>query len=238
MAEPEKFHVGMIDFFSVILPGAVLTYVLQALDILKRLGMPFPPPPTPEAGWAVFLVTSYVAGHFVFLVGSWIDELYDAYVNWQRASLSPHRRKTLKWRMPARCWARLRKQKKFAPLNSALLIKAEMAWKAGVSVDAMNAFQWAKCRLALEAPLALARVERFEADSKFFRSFAVVTIVLVVPLSLAGLWGCSLVSFAATVLALLRYGDQRFKATRQAYMYILILKMAPKGANDCAANLG
>jgi hypothetical protein len=28
-AEPEKFHVSMIDFFSIILPGAVMTFYLR-----------------------------------------------------------------------------------------------------------------------------------------------------------------------------------------------------------------
>src|ERR1017187_3979823 len=35
---------------------------------------------------------------------------------------------------------------------------------------AVNTFQWAKARLTLEEPEALAVVQRFEADSKFFRS--------------------------------------------------------------------
>ena len=41
----------------------------------------------------------------------------------------------------------------------------------------INAFQWAKARLTLEHPVALAAVQRFEADSKFFRSFVVVLVI-------------------------------------------------------------
>jgi len=63
--EPQKFFVGLIDFFSTLLPGAVLTLLAKdwwgplfqgnAYSGLKGAG-----------GWVVFLFASYLLGHFDF----------------------------------------------------------------------------------------------------------------------------------------------------------------------------
>src|SRR5215472_12867648 len=72
--EPETFFVGVIDFFSVMLPGAVITYLLkdEALCELNRAG--FPEIQGEAAGWAMFLFCSYLMGHFIFLIGSKLDD--------------------------------------------------------------------------------------------------------------------------------------------------------------------
>jgi hypothetical protein len=87
----------------------------------------------------------------------------------------------------------------------------------------MGAFQWAKARLALAHPEALAIVHRFEADSKFFRSLAVALVVL-------DLWavatdrGALLAAFPPLLLgALWRFAEQRSKSTLQAYWFVITL---------------
>jgi hypothetical protein len=94
---------------------------------------------------------------------------------------------------------------------------------------AINNFQWSKLRLGIEHPESLALVQRFEADSKFFRSLVVVLLLL-------GIWfawqqqpGVAVVCAVLLLLALWRYMEQRHKATNQAYWAILTLegKMAP-----------
>jgi len=44
--------------------------------------------------------------------------------------------------------------------------------------DAINAFQWCKALLNVESPQSLAVVQRFEVDSKFFRCFTAVLLIL------------------------------------------------------------
>jgi 8-oxo-dGTP pyrophosphatase MutT (NUDIX family) len=95
----------------------------------------------------------------------------------------------------------------------------------------VNAFQWCKARLVLEKHVeAVQSVLRFEADSKFFRSFAVVIAILVglnvaQPHHLVALGG---IFFLA--LSLWRYIDQRLKTVNQAYWYVLTLEAgAPNG---------
>src|SRR5437764_192487 len=76
--EPEKFFIGVIDLFSVLLPGALLSYLLRDHVIEKFFGNGHPWS-SPIEGWVVFLVSSYLIGHFIFLIGSWLldERLYD-----------------------------------------------------------------------------------------------------------------------------------------------------------------
>lgn len=89
---------------------------------------------------------------------------------------------------------------------------------------AINAFQSCKARLALEHPEGLATVQRFEADSKFFRSLVVVLLILIPWGLLGNRPAIAIAGFLMLILALWRYVDQRVKATNQAYWYIIILE--------------
>ena len=73
--EPQKFFIGLMDFFSILLPGVLLTYLLMGEgpvvlgDRYSRLAG--------AEDWAALLFASYLFGHLVFLLGSWLDEFYD-----------------------------------------------------------------------------------------------------------------------------------------------------------------
>jgi predicted membrane metal-binding protein len=117
-------------------------------------------------------------------------------------------------------------------------IKKQYLGKIG-DPESVNAFQWCKARLALEHPDALTFVNRFEADSKFFRSFVPVILgMLCLSLYLIIFspreprhWWWSLGLLVLFFLAFWRYMEQRFKATQQAYWFILTLE-----ANNLARN--
>src|SRR5207249_3912011 len=70
--EPETFFIGVIDFFSVIMPGAALAYAIREMGHVQ----------VPSSGeteaWAIFLFVSFLLGHFIFLLGASLDDLvYD-----------------------------------------------------------------------------------------------------------------------------------------------------------------
>jgi hypothetical protein len=65
--EPQKFFVGLMDFFSILLPGALLTYVLMDKVGPVVLGARYATLVGAEA-WAAFLFASYLLGHLVFLL--------------------------------------------------------------------------------------------------------------------------------------------------------------------------
>ena len=67
-----------MDFFSILLPGALLTYLLMGEVGPAILGYEKYQAITGAEAVAVFIVTSYLLGHIVFLLGAWwLDELYD-----------------------------------------------------------------------------------------------------------------------------------------------------------------
>lgn len=101
--------------------------------------------------------------------------------------------------------------------------------------SAINAFQWCKARLINDLPDGLLAVHHLEADSKFFRSFVFVLGILAVFYLFQGNWIAAALCIAGMVPALWRYIDQRFKATQQAYWFVISLKALKADAPALAA---
>ncbi len=232
MASPKDFFVGLIDFFAVILPGAVLAYFLR-----DGVGRHFIHRPLNETGgWVVFLFASYLLGHFIFLLGSWLDELYDSL---RRRTLNHQIRRLARTGVLLPRWQRVLlrlifKREQDLAVDRAAKIKAHYLTPLDARA-AVNTFQWSKARLALEQPEALATVQRFEADSKFFRSLVVVLLLLPFVSGAERFWMLAITAVLLTPLALWRYMEQRHKATNQAYWFIITMEAA-KGTIQIAAN--
>jgi hypothetical protein len=149
--KPGDFYVGVIDFFSILLPGSLLVGTIATM-------VPMPSSLEPLLGsdtarWVAFALAAYALGHFVFLISALLDILYDKYrpLRWPNANDAEQPFK-----------------------QAAALHYAQFpVGKPGDGVP-MNTFKWAKSVLMMRAPAALADVNRYEADSKFFRSMAVV----------------------------------------------------------------
>jgi len=223
--DPQKVFIGLMDFFSILLPGALITYLLMDEVGPAVLGCDRYQELTDAKGVAAFLVASYLVGHLVFLLGSWLDFPYD----WlrrrslnkqiirlaQRGTLSP-------WFVRALRWIVFKQEEDLA-VKCAGKIK-EQALKPLQGKEAVNTFQWSKAFLAKEHPESLAIVQRFEADSKFFRCFSIVLIVLAItwPFGKERLLGTGLL-LILFFFALWRYMEQRYKATNQAYWSVITL---------------
>ncbi len=220
--EPQKFFVGLMDFFSILLPGALLTFFLKeeaiqtpyVADRISQLG---------EAkGWVAFLVISYVLGHVAFLLGSWLDELYE----WlRRRTLNVQIKQLVRRKKPTRWWVRwlvwlVFKRERDQAVKQIGKIK-ETYLSPLQAKKTVNNFQWSKALLTIESPTSLAVIQRFEADSKFFRCFVIVLFVM---LGLSWRWQNEKPAIAAAILlplAMWRYMEQRFKATNQAYWSVI-----------------
>ena len=228
--DPQKFFIGVMDFFSILLPGALLTWLLMDSAGPVLLGDRYAALTGAQA-WAAFLFASYLLGHLVFLLGSWLDRLYDwarrYTVNAQIGRLG-RRGKLIPWPLRALVWLVFQGERNVAQ-DRVLKIKRQ-ALDTVDGNDAINAFQWSKAILNLESPASLAVVQRFEADSKFFRCFTVVLLILLAAWRWLHLWppaGIAVV-IGLLLLALWRYMEQRFKATNQAYWSVITLT-AQKG---------
>jgi ADP-ribose pyrophosphatase YjhB (NUDIX family) len=223
-AEPEKLFIGVVDFFSILLPGAVFTFLLKD-DFAPRIFGQGYQEPAGNAGWVVFLVLSYLLGHFIFLVGSWMldDGAYDPI---RSATYYGQIRKLARGEQrPSRLarWlaARLITNPKRADMAVRQAEKLMQHHVGPIGSSAMNAFQWCKATLTLNHHESMAMVERFEADSKFFRSLVVVLFVIIAVALGSGRKLLAVVGAVLMAMAFWRYVDQRLKATNQAYWYVM-----------------
>lgn len=223
--EPKNFFIGLMDFFSILLPGALLTWLLMGEVGPAVLGDRYARLDGAQA-WAAFWFASYLFGHLVFLLSSWLDEFYDwarrHTLNTQIRRLA-RRGRPLPWIARVLIWLVFKRERNLA-VERAIKIKRQ-ALAPLQAQDAVNAFQWSKVLLNIESPASLAVVQRFEADSKFFRCFTVVLLLLLVAWPLQHQWplvGIPIV-LALLLLALWRYMEQRYKATNQAYWSVITL---------------
>lgn len=223
--EPQKFFIGLMDFFSILLSGALLTWLLMGEVGPVILGDRYAKLAGTEAR-AVFLFACYLFGHLVFLLGSWLDELYDwarCYtLNTQITQLA-HRGRLLPWPARALIWLVFKRERDL-DVDRAGKIKQQLLG-AMQAKDAINTFHWSKAWLNAESPASLALVQRFEVDSKFFRSFALVLVLLLITWPWQPQWSLAgiPVVLALFLLALWCYMELPLKATNQAYWFVITL---------------
>lgn len=239
--EPQKFFIGVMDFFSILLPGGILTWLMKDAVVAALGGSGSPVRLDAPEAWVAFGVVSYLVGHLLFLLGSWLDGVYDALrrrtVNRQLdrvlrgEKVSPRLVRLLVWLVF--------KRERDLAVTRAGAIKAAALGPLGAA-DAVNAFQWSKAFLDAESPSALSAVQRLEADSKFFRCFTVLLLVLLVTW-----WWWQPRPFVALAIVVIllplsfwRFMDQRFKATNQAYWFVITIsaRSAPRPRQGVAGD--
>lgn len=238
--DPQKLFIGLMDFFTILLPGALLTWLLMDQAALLTLGSRCVQL-TGATGWAAFLFASYLFGHLVFLLGSWLDEFYD----WARrhtlnAQITriARRGRLLPWPARALVWLVFKRERNLA-VRRASWIKQQALGPLQAD-DAINTFQWSKALLSADSPASLVVVQRFEADSKFFRCFTVVLLLLFIAWPWQDRWPAAGLPFVLILLllALWRYMEQRHKAINQAYWSVITLtaKDGKLSVDQTAAN--
>lgn len=224
--EPQKFFIGLMDFFSIMLPGALLTFFLRETWGPYMLREGFTPLQGAE-GWAVFIFSSYLLGHLVFLLGALLDAIYDQLseqtLDRQIRALASGKRLP-PWWTRALVWLVFKGEHNIA-VDQVRRLKA-LALEGVQSRSSFNTFQWAKAFLALEHEASLAPVHRFEADSKFFRCVVVVMVLIAILLVVGIHEGIQppkhpallfRLSVIVAFFAMWRYLEQRYKATKQVY---------------------
>ena len=195
--KPSEFYVGVLDFIAILLPGAIATAIL-----IPRYGDLIVGPlilalTNDTAKWVAFIICAYFSGHLIFLLGSYIDSLY----NMLRERFNPYGNESA-----FQCATRIR---------DSLIGEAER--------KALNTFQWSRSVLIAICPAAAEDVHRLEADSKFFRSLLVVCALAAVAFFVSGLWLEGLVALALVAPCFARYYERRLKSTTQAYIHVISL---------------
>lgn len=191
--KPNEFYIGALDFFAILMPGAIVTAILSPFysDLI------FIPLSTEASKWTAFLISAYFVGHLVYLLGSYIDRFY----NLIRERMNPYGNESA-----YQCATRIRD-----------LLVDESERKA------LNTFQWSRSVLVSTCSAAAEDVHRLEADSKFFRSLLVVCAMAAAVFFARSRSVEGAVALALVVPCFVRYYERRLKSTTQAYIHIITL---------------
>ncbi|HSF55112.1 MAG TPA: hypothetical protein VLA71_15260 [Algoriphagus sp.] len=192
----EKFNLGLLDLLSILLPGGFLVGLVwqsgwiqdwQMLDGISEDWM---------LG-AIFAASSYVMGHFIHIVASYLD---DVVFN-----------KVKEWKWPDDTLVKVVIQIKNSEIGE-------------IDRKYFNAFKWSLAYLMQHQPMLYQAVEKHIAESKFFRSFAVVLFIAGVWAFAQERWIEGVLSLVFTILSLIRYVSQRQKSLDSAYQYVISVK--------------
>lgn len=211
MPKPGDFFIGIAEFFGSLAPGIVLVALLWRLGSIPGFADEGGRNLVGFEGSAVvtaLIVAGYLAGHFVSVVGSRLDHLYD-----------PVRKRIY------------RKSKDWAYRAAKDLWSSELPLVPKLPGEEerdderpMNTFQWARAVLAVEQRDAFDDVTRLEAASKLFRSMVVVALIV----AAAAAWHSELevtgLAILGAILSFFPYVDRRYKSTETAYRLVIVLR--------------
>lgn len=221
--KPGDFFIGVVNFFAILLPGAVLSFFSMGLasayanDRRHIFGFVQTVTQGEVQRWVIFIIASYLLGQFVFLLGSPLDKVYNLV---RKGFMSKRIRIS---------WLRKKWVKNEGLYNSARAIKSKYV-ENSTSGEIVNTFQWAKANVQLRFPAAADEIHRLEADQKFFRGLIVVLVVICMLLVFfykAG-WLETVPYVVVILLSFWRYVEQRRKSTNLAYIYLIAMEKLPK----------
>lgn len=214
--KPGDFSVGIVAFFSILVPGAVAIAVLAPFIDGKFLksGLILPDcssltsslmlPADPAAGWAIFLTCAYFVGHLIYFIGSYLDRIHEIF-------------------REKRC----RAFKKTEVINQDVFNRVKDLREDLPSLmlleQSINNYQWSRSVLASLFPAAASEVHELEAASKFFRSLFVVLCVVGITFLTYKQWLRGFVALLLAIPCFIRFYEQRLKSTTQAYLHTLTL---------------
>ncbi|MBL8205473.1 MAG: hypothetical protein JNM09_14650 [Blastocatellia bacterium] len=197
--KPGEFFVGIVDFFAILMPGALLAYATKDWASQKLFGPILPKIEGEVQGWVAFILAAYLLGHFIFLLGAVLDRyLYD-----------PYRKRRLR-------------ENHDRLFKRARLLKRR-ALRERCKAPVLNTYKWARTNVQLFQPAAAVEIHRLEADSKFFRSLVVLLFLLTLFLLYKGALLALAMSSGLMLLSFIRYADQRYKSTQLAYTCLLAM---------------
>lgn len=210
--KPSEFLTNIVDFFAVLLPGAIFIFSLYLIFLPEpnfRFDVVFTKQiPLTTQGWIVFIVTSYIIGSFIFVIGSlldgkfygWVQKIF--YNNSWRKNVLNKKTTDVMWKYGENCLE-------------------EILGKDAVQIT--DVVKWAKANVYLFYSGAAAEIHRFEANSKLFRSLSTVMFFLFLIALIKSLWIFALICIFSVPMLLFSYADQRFKYSELACIYLIAI---------------
>jgi hypothetical protein len=199
--KPADFLLGVLDFFAVLLPGALATWLfvqnIPAPTLLDALsfGVESEAKPHPLVVATAFLVASYMLGHFVFMLGAELDPSYD---RWRRRT-KPH------------------------AADTTYQAAEKLHHQLYGELSKVTTLKWGKAYIQIKAPHARVEIDRLEADQKFFRGLVVISVPFAVHFLLRDAPLGSIASLVMGALSYRRYIQQRWKMSELIFLTAVIV---------------
>ncbi len=191
--KPSDFYLGVVEVFGVLLPGILLAALLSGPYSDEVFGpLISHAPRTTSALLAVYLVSGYLLGNALRAAGEILDlSLYDK-------------------------WYLKRRQKNGDPLQAkaARLVRKQAP---DLAIESVSTHEWAESFLAVRSAEATQFVAQGRAESKFYRSLALVLLYAGV-VSASQRAGAGIVLLLAAGLSVMRYLQMRWRATCHLYL--------------------
>lgn len=200
--KPSDFFIGLVEFFSILLPGFCVVYIItiNTIDQCYNLSNP---------SWLYYAITSYIVGHILYAFsGLWKKNLNDLMII-QFYSKKGLLRKLFK-NMP--------ESRGLALIEEAKKIKDECFKNESYCQD-IKFYDWINIMISKEDPQLMTITQRLEADSNFFRSFTIVCIVIAY-----FYFQCTPILVSSILLfffSLWRFVNRRFNAEEFASLYLI-----------------
>lgn len=198
--KPNNVFVGLVDFFGIIVPGGMLTFLLkdELRGVAARVGVELG---GEAAGWVGFVLCAYLFGQFVQLLASFMDTIYEY-------TYLKHRRRGYH--------------------SDVIYEKARDL--AGEFVRGIGLMKWTRAYVRLKHSRASADLDRLEATSKFFRGVFVVFLCLAAEIAFKAMlrsdkWFLLLMIGGVLGLSLWLFCLERWRYTDTTYLYFIELHM-------------
>jgi hypothetical protein len=247
LPNPGTLFIGAIDFFAVLVPGVIAASLLSEAmgEDLEHAG---------NILIAALVTAGWVLGHVLHGIGSWLDLLlYDPL-------FKPSDPAAAKWQQPAKkgifqkLLTRARKSlrnyfHKNDRLHHLAIAITDYPGKHQQTGQATSAdvpggmYQWARAWLNSHSPESTFILDRHEADSKLFRSLAVLFLIAIPILIARPRWwqlmsdhrtALIILAIAGLLFSLWRYCDLRNKMIRQCYLNYVQLRFESRtGSGLC-----
>ena len=210
--KPADFFIGVMEFFAVLMPGALLVYLLLLLAPELAAAVVAPFGTTSEVvKWSAFGVAAYVSGHLLHHVGSVLDGWYD------------------------KGYARARRR--FGDERLLQEARELVRTDLGGDLQQVSTFEWAGSWVRAHNDAAGAELEHAGADAKFFRSLCIVAALGVLVFLLRAGVVAALASLALSWFSYRRFCKRRWDTAQRTYEYFVMLRRE-KGASAPAASAG
>ena len=195
--KPSDFFIGVMDFFAILVPGAIFTFMLAPWATREVFGPILPTINSNETGWAAFILAAYVLGHLLHHLGSVFDYTYDhIYVK-----------------------AKRKHGEDFLLKKTREIMNKDLGQDNGLS-----AFVWAGSYVRLKSATAALELDRSGGDSKFFRSLCLVAFANGLAFLWQGQLLPAIVALLVAVFSWARFAKRRWDTSQRTYEYFILLR--------------